>query len=163
MLTVILWTIHIAVSIFLILVILLQTGKGADMGAVFGGSGSNTVFGSTGAGGFLSKLTTAGAVVFMLTCLILAYMSSYVGSRVLNKLETPAAATGEEEGAPPADQGQPSQKAPEGSAPAEPGAPAATAPAAPAVPAPAGGAQPAPAGAGKSAPEGGEESGDEGG
>ncbi|MEK7783424.1 MAG: preprotein translocase subunit SecG, partial [Candidatus Binatota bacterium] len=49
--------IHILVSIGLILVVLLQTGKGADMGAVFGGS-SSTIFGSSGAGNFLTRLTT---------------------------------------------------------------------------------------------------------
>ncbi|MGD9763388.1 MAG: preprotein translocase subunit SecG [Candidatus Binatia bacterium] len=69
-------TIHILSCIFLILVVLLQTGKGADMGAVFGGS-SSTVFGSSGAGNFLTKLTTATAVVFMLTSLGLTYYSTH--------------------------------------------------------------------------------------
>ena len=50
--------IHVLACIFLVLVVLLQTGKGADMGAVFGGS-SSTVFGSSGAGNFLTRLTTA--------------------------------------------------------------------------------------------------------
>ena len=57
--------IHIIVSIGLILVVLLQTGKGADMGAVFGGS-SSTIFGSSGAGNFLTRLTTGMAIVFMI-------------------------------------------------------------------------------------------------
>ena len=56
--------------------VLLQTGKGADMGAVFGGS-SSTVFGSSGAGNFLTKLTTATAVIFMLTSLSLTYLSAH--------------------------------------------------------------------------------------
>src|SRR4029077_8208276 len=64
--------IHVVACIFLIVVVLLQTGKGADMGAVFGG-GSQTLFGSGGAGNFLTRLTTATAVVFMLTSLILTY------------------------------------------------------------------------------------------
>jgi preprotein translocase subunit SecG len=67
--------VHILSCIFLILVVLLQTGKGADMGAVFGGS-SSTVFGSSGAGTFLTRLTTATAIVFMLTSLSLTYFSS---------------------------------------------------------------------------------------
>jgi len=66
--------IHIIVSIGLILVVLLQTGKGADMGAVFGGS-SSTIFGSSGAGNFLTRLTTGMAIVFMLTSLTLGYFS----------------------------------------------------------------------------------------
>ncbi|MBI2359572.1 MAG: preprotein translocase subunit SecG [Deltaproteobacteria bacterium] len=66
--------VHILVSIGLILVVLLQTGKGADIGAVFGGS-SSTIFGSSGAGNFLTRLTTGMAIVFMLTSLTLGYFS----------------------------------------------------------------------------------------
>lgn len=69
---------HIVVSVALILIILLQTGKGADIGAVFGGGSSQTLFGSSGPTSFLSKLTAAAAVIFMLTSLFLAYFS---GSR----------------------------------------------------------------------------------
>jgi preprotein translocase subunit SecG len=69
--------IHTIVSIALILIILLQTGKGADMGAAFGGGASQTLFGSTGSSTFLGKLTTVAAVVFMLTSLGLAYMSGH--------------------------------------------------------------------------------------
>lgn len=68
--------IHVLVSIMLILFILLQTGKGADLGAMLGGGGANTLFGATGATSFLSKLTTYSAVIFMITCLTLAYLSS---------------------------------------------------------------------------------------
>ncbi len=66
--------IHIVVSLGLILVVLLQTGKGAEMGAVFGGS-SATIFGSSGAGTFLTRLTTGMAIVFMLTSLTLGYFT----------------------------------------------------------------------------------------
>jgi preprotein translocase subunit SecG len=66
--------IHIVVSIGLILVVLLQTGKGAEVGAVFGGS-SATIFGSSGAGNFLTKLTTGMAIVFMITSLTLGYFA----------------------------------------------------------------------------------------
>lgn len=67
--------IHVVVCIALIMIVLLQTGKGADMGAAFGGGSSQTLFGSTGASTFLSKATTVAAIVFMLTSLTLAYMS----------------------------------------------------------------------------------------
>jgi preprotein translocase subunit SecG len=66
---------HIVVCIALILIVLLQTGKGADMGAAFGGGTSQTLFGSTGATTFLSKLTTGAAIIFMVTSLFLAYLS----------------------------------------------------------------------------------------
>jgi preprotein translocase subunit SecG len=66
--------IHVIVCIGLILVVLLQTGKGAEVGAVFGGS-SSTIFGSSGAGNFLSRLTTGMAVVFMITSLTLGYFA----------------------------------------------------------------------------------------
>ena len=67
---------HIIVCIALIMIVLLQTGKGADMGAAFGGGSSNTLFGATGASTFLSKMTTVTAVLFMLTSLILAYKAT---------------------------------------------------------------------------------------
>jgi preprotein translocase subunit SecG len=64
-------TVHVLSCLVLIVVVLLQTGKGADMGAVFGG-GSQTLFGSSGAGNFLTKLTSGVALTFMVTSLILA-------------------------------------------------------------------------------------------
>jgi preprotein translocase subunit SecG len=75
MLMILIKILHIAVAVFLILVVLLQTGKGAEMGAAFGGS-SQTLFGGGGPAGFMAKLTTAAAVGFMLTSLGLAYVSS---------------------------------------------------------------------------------------
>jgi preprotein translocase subunit SecG len=65
--------VHIIVCVVLIMVVLLQTGKGAEMGAAFGGA-TQTVFGSSGPAGFLSKLTTAVAVIFMITTLTLCYL-----------------------------------------------------------------------------------------
>jgi len=65
---------HIFVCVFLIAVVLLQRGKGAEIGAVFGGGASTTVFGSRGAGNFLSRMTTIAAAVFMLTSLGLSYL-----------------------------------------------------------------------------------------
>ena len=75
--------IHIFVCLFLIAVVLLQSGKGAEIGAAFGGS-SQTLFGSRGAATFLSKMTTIAAVVFMITSLTLAVISAKGGS-VLKK------------------------------------------------------------------------------
>ena len=86
--------IHIIVCIALILIVLLQSGKGAEMGAAFGGS-SQTIFGGAGPAPFLSKITTIAAVVFMLTSLALAYLSAhpFKGS-VMDDVQTqvPAAA-----------------------------------------------------------------------
>ncbi len=69
---IILILLHISVCIALILIVLLQRGKGAGMGAAFGGS-SQTVFGSSGATSFLHKVTTAAAIIFMLTSLGLSF------------------------------------------------------------------------------------------
>ncbi len=66
---------HVLVCLALIGIVLLQQGKGADMGAAFGGS-SQTLFGSSGATTFLGKLTAAAAVVFMLTSLGLTYRAT---------------------------------------------------------------------------------------
>lgn len=67
--------IHVVVCIIMILIVLLQGGKGADIGASFGGA-SQTVFGSSGPTDFLGKLTTWSAAIFMITSLSLAYLSS---------------------------------------------------------------------------------------
>jgi len=67
---------HVIVGLFLILVILLQAGKGAAMGASLGSAGSQAMFGSSGAGNFLTKLTTGAAITFMVTSLSLAVISS---------------------------------------------------------------------------------------
>ena len=66
---------HVIACMALILIVLLQTGKGAEMGAAFGGA-SQTLFGGSGGTTFLSKLTTGAAVVFMITCLGLTYLSA---------------------------------------------------------------------------------------
>jgi preprotein translocase subunit SecG len=66
---------HVFICIGLILSILLQSGKGSDLGAAFGGS-SQTIFGSTGAVPFLNKLTTSVAIAFMITSLMLAFLAA---------------------------------------------------------------------------------------
>jgi len=91
MITTILIIIHVIVCIALIMIILLQTGKGADMGAAFGGGSSQTLFGSTGASTFLTKATTAAVIVFMITSLGLAYISSHrIGDSIVIEQNAPA-------------------------------------------------------------------------
>jgi preprotein translocase subunit SecG len=72
--------IHVIACIALIAIVLLQTGKGAEMGAAFGGA-SQTLFGGSGGSSFMGKLTTGAAVVFMLTCLWLSYRPTTAGNR----------------------------------------------------------------------------------
>ena len=67
--------IHVLICVGLIIGILLQSGKGADLGVAFGGS-SQTIFGSSGAAPFLNKVTTGVAIAFMITSLSLAFISS---------------------------------------------------------------------------------------
>ena len=75
---------HVLVCIALVLIVLLQAGKGAELGAAFGGA-SQTIFGSAGAMGFLSKLTTVAAVIFMITSLLLAFASSRQASSLMKE------------------------------------------------------------------------------
>ena len=122
--------IHIVVCIALIMIVLLQTGKGADMGAAFGGGGSQTLFGSTGASTFLSKATTGAAIIFMLTSLALAYLSSHrTADSIIQStpapIEQPAPAT--QGGTSTQESSAPAQSAPaaqEQTAPQESNAPA---------------------------------------
>ncbi|WP_110647805.1 preprotein translocase subunit SecG [Salinicola peritrichatus] len=72
--------IHVALAIALVVLVLLQQGKGAEAGAAFGGGSSQTVFGSRGSGGFLSKLTGGLAALFFVTSLALAYFAANAGS-----------------------------------------------------------------------------------
>jgi preprotein translocase subunit SecG len=84
---------HILSCVFLVVVVLLQTGKGTDVNAVFGGS-SQTIFGSSGAGNFLTKLTTATAAVFMATSLFLTYgIAKQTSKSIFDEAPTPPAAT----------------------------------------------------------------------
>ena len=85
-------SLHVIVSAILIGMVLLQKGKGADIGAAFGGA-SQTVFGPRGAQSFLAKLTTGAAILFMLTSLGLAITSSKRSS-VMEGVKQPPAADG---------------------------------------------------------------------
>ena len=81
---------HVIVSVFLILVVLLQQGKSADWAGTFGGGGSQTVFGARGASTLLSKATTVAAVVFMITSFSLTVLISRPGgSSVIRGGATP--------------------------------------------------------------------------
>ena len=112
---------HIFVSIAMIGIVLLQSGKGAEMGASFGAGGSQTVFGASGGNTFMNRLTTSAAVLFMLTSLTLAHLSSTGSSSSIMPTKAAPAA--------PAAPAQMPASAP--AAPATPAAPA-QAPAAPA-------------------------------
>ena len=79
---------HVLACFVLILVVLLQAGKGANMGAAFGGS-SQTVFGSSGAGTFLGKMTAGIAILFMLTSLLLTYTASHRSSSLMGRSKRP--------------------------------------------------------------------------
>ena len=72
-------TVHIVVCLFIIIVVLLQSGKSGDISAAFGGQGSQTAFGPRGAASALSKATTWSAVAFMLTSITLSVYSTRAG------------------------------------------------------------------------------------
>ncbi len=118
--------VHILAALFMILVVLLQSGKGAGMGAAFGGS-SQTTFGGGSGMSFMGKLTATAATVFMLTSMTLAYMASSTSSLV-DDVELEAPAPVQEEAVPameaqPAEESAPAAQAPEAAAPADGAAP----------------------------------------
>ena len=81
-------TIHIIVCIFLIIVVLLQSGKAADLAGAFGGMGSQTAFGPRGSATLLSKATTISAVLFMITSLSLSMLATRNLAQGTTVLET---------------------------------------------------------------------------
>ena len=81
---VLLVVLHIVVSLFLILVVLVQQGRGADLAGAFGGGGSQTAFGARGATTLLHKLTTGFFVAFVVTSLTLAILQARPRSSVMN-------------------------------------------------------------------------------
>jgi preprotein translocase subunit SecG len=115
--------VHIVVCFFLIIVVLLQSGKSADIAAAFGGAGSQTAFGPRGTATVLSKATTWAAVIFMITSLSLAIIASKrkTGGSVLGGIK-PAQTQGQKQPsqAPTQNpvQGQPQQNQPLESHPA---------------------------------------------
>jgi preprotein translocase subunit SecG len=96
--------VHIIVCVFLIIIVLLQSGKAADIAGAFGGMGSQTAFGPRGAATVLSKATTVAAVVFMLTSIVLSISAARRGgfsSSVLDTQKTTAPRTPANTTAPP--------------------------------------------------------------
>jgi preprotein translocase subunit SecG len=112
--------IHLFVCFSLIGIVLLQTGKGASMGAMFGGAGNQTLFGNTGASTFLGKITTVAAVVFMVTSLSLAYISKSGDKSVVEEFQPPAAEQSLPADQVPAAPGGGEQAGPDEQAPAAP-------------------------------------------
>ena len=81
-------TVHVIVCVILVMVVLLQSGKGADLAGAFGGGATQTAFGSRGPASFLTRMTTVVAIIFMLTSIGLSMMGS---NRVVDRsiLDTP--------------------------------------------------------------------------
>jgi preprotein translocase subunit SecG len=74
-------TLHVIVCIILVLVVLLQSGKGADLAGAFGGGATQTAFGSRGPASFLSKMTTIAAIIFMMTSIGLSLISTKTAAK----------------------------------------------------------------------------------
>jgi preprotein translocase subunit SecG len=93
--TFLLWflvVLHVIISLFLVGVVLLQTGKSADLAGAFGGQGSQTAFGPRGAANLLTKLTAYGAVFFMLTSVGLTIVLSHTSGAAASVLSGSATA-----------------------------------------------------------------------
>lgn len=73
----IIWILHLLAAVSVIVLVLLQQGKGADMGASFGSGASGSLFGSTGSANFLSRTTAVLAATFFMTSLVLTYFSGH--------------------------------------------------------------------------------------
>jgi len=87
-------TLHVTCCILLILIVLLQSGKGAEMGVSLGGGAGQTLFGAGGPATILTKITTGVAILFMVTSLSLAYMSGHrADSSVMTNTSIPAEQT----------------------------------------------------------------------
>ncbi|PYN80492.1 MAG: preprotein translocase subunit SecG [Candidatus Rokuibacteriota bacterium] len=112
--------IHVLACFAIIGIVLLQSGKGADIGSAFGGAGSQAVFGSMGTPTLLGKITTGIAIVFTITSFTLAILGGERGSSVVREAAPPPA----------------SAPAPAGPGPAAPASPTPAAPAEPATPTP---------------------------
>jgi preprotein translocase subunit SecG len=90
---IVLTVIHVLVCFFLVVVVLLQSGKAADLAGAFGGMGSQTAFGPRGSATVLSKATTIAAVMFMLTSITLSVLATRQGVTSRTVLDNAAPAT----------------------------------------------------------------------
>ena len=118
---------HVLIALVIIGLVLLQHGKGADMGSGFGGGASGSLFGATGSANFLSRATAILATLFFVTSLGLAYLATSkprAGGGVLDAVKTQQSAPAQEKAA-----DKPPAEAPKGAAPGAPAAPAETPPA----------------------------------
>lgn len=106
--------VHVIVCAFIIIVVLLQSGKAGDIASVFGGAGSQAAFGARGTANLLEKATTWSAVIFMLTSITLSiYASRHVGTgSVLEGLKPNTTNRTQPVSAPPATPGMPAPTAP---------------------------------------------------
>ncbi len=86
--------VHVLICVVLIVAVLLQSGKAADLAGAFGGVGSQTAFGPRGTASLLSKITTIGAIMFMVTSLGLWILSGQEGKSAVSGVKPPAAAAG---------------------------------------------------------------------
>ena len=84
----IVWVVHVLTAVVLIGLVLMQHGKGADMGAAFGTGSAGSLFGSSGSANFLSRSTAVAAAVFFVTSLSLTYISAHPAQQqgVMDKL-----------------------------------------------------------------------------
>jgi preprotein translocase subunit SecG len=86
--------VHVIVCVFLIIVVLLQSGKAADLAGAFGGMGSQTAFGPRGSATLLSKATTASAILFMITSLSLSILATRGSGGAKTVLDTTSGSSG---------------------------------------------------------------------
>ena len=127
MLYILLWIVHVIVCLFLIIVVLLQSGKAADLAGAFGGMGSQTAFGPRGSATVLSKATTISAILFMVTSLSLSIMATRnagLGTTVLEGLPKSGPAPTKSAPLPVPQQNQAPAPQSQQQAPAQPSAPA---------------------------------------
>ncbi|TDI38057.1 MAG: preprotein translocase subunit SecG [Acidobacteria bacterium] len=102
MLVIFITIMHVFVSVFLILIVLTQQGKGQDLASAFGGSGSQTAFGARGTATLLSKITAGAAALFMITSLSLSYLRPAVtGESVIQDIPAPSQPATDPSGATP--------------------------------------------------------------
>jgi preprotein translocase subunit SecG len=121
--------VHVLVCLFLIIVVLLQSGKAADLAGAFGGMGSQTAFGPRGSATLLSKATTASAILFMITSLSLSIVATRragVGNTILEKHPGPASTKQPAPSPAPATQTPGAPVTVNPGAPAQPGQPSVT-------------------------------------
>jgi preprotein translocase subunit SecG len=117
---IVLTIIHVLACFGIIGIVLLQSGKGADIGSAFGGAGSQAVFGSMGTPTLLGKITTGIAIVFTLTSFTLAMMGGERGSSVVREAAPPPASAPASPAAPSAPAAPTMPSTPEPQAPAQP-------------------------------------------